>query len=350
MAALKHVNPIAPHQLKLRARTHPASWLITGGAGFIGSNITELLLRENQRVVVLDNLSTGYAKNLDEVRALVGPRLAENLTFIHGDIGSLDTCKKACERIDYVLHQAALGSVPRSIAEPLASHQANVNGFLNMLEAARMSEVKAFVYASSSSVYGDSAELPKVEANIGKQLSPYAGTKRINEVYADIWTKTYGLRTIGLRYFNVFGPRQDPSGAYAAVIPKWISTLLNGQKPLVNGDGETSRDFCFVNNAVQANVLAALAESNVDLPNIFNVSIGGRMTLNQLFTEICRVLTEQGRAPLAQTADYGPFRKGDITHSNADIASAMNYLGYEPTHDVLSGLRDAMPWYLKHLN
>lgn len=328
----------------------PAKWLVTGGAGFIGSNIVEHLLNADQTVVVLDNLATGFEKNLDEVKSVVGPEKAARLTFHRADIRSLADCKAAMAGgIDYLLHQAALGSVPRSIAEPLNSHDANVTGFLNMLEAGRDAKVKRMVYASSSSVYGDSPNLPKVENVIGKPLSPYAGTKRINEIYADIWVKTYGMEIVGLRYFNVFGPRQDPMGAYAAVIPRWIKALIEGETVQINGDGLTSRDFCFINNTVQANVLAATGPLPSKEHYVFNVSIGGRMTLNDLLSAVVQVLEESGVSKINPKPNYGPFRQGDIAHSNADINHAKQLLGFEPTHTVLEGLRAAMPWYLNDL-
>jgi UDP-N-acetylglucosamine/UDP-N-acetylgalactosamine 4-epimerase len=337
-------------QTALSELSKPAKWLVTGGAGFIGSNIVEHLLKGGQTVVVLDNLATGFEKNLDDVKSVVGPEKAARLTFHRGDIRSISDCKAAMVGgIEYVLHQAALGSVPRSIADPISSHDVNVTGFLNMLESAREANVKRFVYASSSSVYGDSPNLPKVEEVIGRPLSPYAGTKRINEIYGDIWVKTYGIQIIGLRYFNVFGPRQDPMGAYAAVIPRWIKALLDGDTVQINGDGLTSRDFCFIDNTVQANVLAALKPLESKEHQVFNVSIGGRMTLNDLLTAIVQVLRESGIDKINPLPSFGPFRQGDIAHSNADINKAKQLLGFEPTHNVLEGLREAMPWYLNDL-
>jgi UDP-N-acetylglucosamine/UDP-N-acetylgalactosamine 4-epimerase len=324
----------------------PRRWLVTGGAGFIGSNIVEALLRAGQTVVVLDNLSTGYKKNIDA--ALEGSLASEDkLTFIQGDITSLTDCQNAVAGCDFVLNQAALGSVPRSIKTPIASHQANVDGFLNMLEASRAAGVKRFIYASSSSVYGDSPTLPKVESEIGDPLSPYAATKRINEVYAGVWAKTYGMTLVGLRYFNVFGKRQDPEGAYAAVIPKWAAALLANQSPVVNGDGLTSRDFCFIDNAVQANIRGAISTHLPAGHSVYNVAFGEQTSLNDLLGGICAALKDCGATFSYIAPTYQEFRAGDVRHSLADISAAKLCLRYAPSHSIKQGLSEAMPWYLE---
>lgn len=319
-------------------------WLITGCAGFIGSNLLETLLKANQQVVGLDNFATGYQRNLDEVQQLVSPQQWANFTFIKGDIRSSADCQQACSGVDYVLHQAALGSVPRSIADPITSNDTNISGFLNMLVAARDAGVKRFVYAASSSTYGDHPALPKVEDAIGKPLSPYAVTKYVNELYADVFSRSYGFHSIGLRYFNVFGPRQDPNGAYAAVIPKWTAAMIADQNVMINGDGETSRDFCFVDNAVQANIRAALAD--IEHSEVFNVALGDRTTLNELFAAIAKSLADNG-IHYQKTAQYGDFRAGDVRHSQADISKAQHMLGYTPQYRIREGLSLAMPWYVQ---
>jgi UDP-N-acetylglucosamine 4-epimerase len=324
------------------------TWLLTGAAGFIGSNLLEALLRARQSVVVLDNFSTGHQRNLDDVRQNVGEGLWENFTLIRGDIIDLETCQRACAGADYVLHQAALGSVPRSIHNPIATHQNNVNGFLNMLVAAKEAKVKRLVYASSSSVYGDHPTLPKVENAIGNGLSPYAVSKRINEMYADVFAKCYGTEYIGLRYFNVFGPRQDPNGAYAAVIPKWIAAMLQDQPVFINGDGETSRDFCFVANVVQANLLAATTQNPAALNQVYNIAAANRTTLNQLF-ELLRSRLKPRFSHLKELRPvYQETRPGDVRHSHADISKARELLSYQPTHDVDTGLTEALDWYVEH--
>lgn len=326
--------------------TRPKTWLITGVAGFIGSNLLEHLLKLNQRVVGLDNFATGHQHNLDEVQQLVSPEQWAGFTFIEGDIRNLDDCHKACTGVDYVLHQAALGSVPRSINDPITTNATNISGFLNMLVAARDAEVKSFTYAASSSTYGDHPALPKVEENIGKPLSPYAVTKYVNELYADVFAKTYGFNTIGLRYFNVFGKRQDPNGAYAAVIPKWAASMLLGDAVFINGDGETSRDFCFIENAVQANLLAATADDSAK-NEVYNVAVGDRTTLNDLFAALKSALAENGvvydKEPM-----YRDFRPGDVRHSQADIGKAASKLGYAPEFRIKAGIAKAMPWYLEN--
>lgn len=332
-------------QLQTQLESEPQTWLITGVAGFIGSNLLETLLRLNQCVVGLDNFATGHQRNLDEVRALVTPIQWANFRFIDGDICNLADCQAAVTGVDYVLHQAALGSVPRSVADPIATNATNISGFLNMLAAARDAKVKRFVYAASSSTYGDHQALPKVEDTIGKPLSPYAVTKYVNELYADVFGKTYGLQSIGLRYFNVFGPRQDPNGAYAAVIPKWINSMIKSEPIYINGDGETSRDFCFVNNAVQANLLAATTENGEACNQIYNVAVGHRTTLNALFALLRGNLFRQGVKADTEPV-YRDFRAGDVRHSLADISKAQRLLGYAPTQGIQEGLALAMPWYV----
>ena len=329
---------------KAKLRATPQRWLVTGGAGFIGSHLLEELLALGQTVRVLDNLATGKRANVDAVLAAAGPDAAKRCTFIEGDIADAATAARACADVDYVLHQAALGSVPRSIADPRASHRANVDGFLEMLIAARDSRVKRFVYASSSSVYGDEPNLPKVESRVGRVLSPYAGTKWINEIYAGVFQLSYGLECIGLRYFNVFGPRQDPDGAYAAVMPKWVKALLYGEPCTINGDGETSRDFCYVKNAVQANLLSAVAPSS-STDTAYNVAYGERTTLTDLFALLRDGLAAANPKIAGAQPVYADFRKGDVRHSLADIAKAREQLGYAPTHDVKRGIGEALAWY-----
>lgn len=330
--------------LRARLPQEPRSWLVTGVAGFIGSNLLEALLKLDQRVVGLDNFATGYQRNLDEVQSLVTAEQWARFTFIEGDICNLEDCRKASEGIDYVLHQAALGSVPRSLADPIRTNAANVDGFLNMLVAARDAKVKSFTYAASSSTYGDHPALPKAEENIGKPLSPYAVTKYVNELYADVFARSYGFECIGLRYFNVFGKRQDPNGAYAAVVPKWIAAMIRRENVYINGDGETSRDFCYVDNAIQANLLAAVATSNAR-NQVYNVAVGGRTTLNQLFSALQHELAQNG-VIYGQAPVYRGFRAGDVRHSQADITKAESLLGYQPRFDVRTGIRTAMPWYV----
>ena len=326
---------------------NPKTWLITGVAGFIGSNLLESLLELNQRVVGLDNFSTGYQNNLDEVKCLVGPERWAKFTFIEGDIRKLIDCHKACNGVDYVLHQAALGSVPRSINDPVTTHNTNISGFLNMLVAARDASVESFTYAASSSTYGDHPALPKVEENIGRPLSPYAVTKYVNELYADVFSKTYGFSAIGLRYFNVFGKRQDPKGAYAAVIPKWTASMLRSKEVFINGDGETSRDFCFIENAVQANLLAATSKEGAK-NEVYNIAVGERTTLNDLYRALQAALAENGKS-YENAPVYRDFRSGDVRHSQADIGKAASKLGYTPEYRILDGIAKTMPWYIKKL-
>jgi UDP-N-acetylglucosamine/UDP-N-acetylgalactosamine 4-epimerase len=333
-------------ETKAQLLATPRMWLITGVAGFIGSNLLEALLKLNQRVIGLDNFLTGYQRNLDEVQSLVLPNQWENFKFIQGDIRDLSVCHKACEGVDYVLHQAALGSVPRSMEDPVTTNAHNLTGFLNMLVAARDARVKRFVYASSSSVYGDEPDLPKREDKIGRPLSPYAVTKQVNETYSEVFARAYGLPTIGLRYFNVFGQRQAPDGPYAAVIPKWFAALTECEDVFIYGDGETSRDFCFVENVVQANVLAACTLNDNAQNQVFNIACGDRITLNELF-ELIRSNVAKSYPIAKETKPvYCKFRQGDIRHSLADISKAKRLLGYEPEYKVHTGLEKAATWYL----
>ena len=332
-------------QLQDRLNAVPKIWLVTGVAGFIGSNLLETLLTLNQRVVGLDNFSTGHRHNFEEVQSIVSLEQWGNFRFIEGDICNLADCQAVCQGVDYVLHQAALGSVPRSIADPITTNANNINGFLNMLVAARDAKVQRFVYAASSSTYGDRPDLPKVEANIGKPLSPYAVTKLVNELYADVFARTYDFKTIGLRYFNIFGKRQDPNGAYAAVIPKWTAALLQGKEVFVNGDGESSRDFCYIDNAVQANLLAATTINSEALNQVYNVALGDRTSLNDLYKLIAASLALHCQLP-ASKLSYRDFRAGDVRHSLADISKAQTLLGYAPTIKVGAGVTAAIPWYV----
>ena len=326
----------------------PKTWLITGVAGFIGSNLLETLLKLNQNVVGLDNFATGHQHNLDEVQSLVKPEQWAKFKFYEGDIRNFEDCQTACAGVDYVLHQAALGSVPRSIADPITTNAANITGFLNMLTAARDAEVKSFTYAASSSTYGDHPALPKVEGNIGKPLSPYAVTKYVNELYAEVFARTYGFKAIGLRYFNVFGKRQDPNGAYAAVIPKWTAAMIAGDDVFINGDGETSRDFCFIENTVQANILAATTQNDEAKNQVYNVAVGDRTTLNDLFNAIKITLKENG-IEYRKEPIYREFRIGDVRHSQSDVSKIKTLLEYEPNFVILKGIKNAMPWYIKFL-
>lgn len=327
-------------------KTEQKTWLITGIAGFIGSNLAEFLLTNNQKVVGLDNFSTGHQYNIDDIISSVGENKAKNLNFIEGDISDFSTCQKACIDVDIVLHQAALGSVPRSIKDPITSNLSNVTGFLNMLTAAKDEGIKRFVYASSSSVYGDSEELPKVEERTGNLLSPYAVMKFTNELYAGVFTKIYDINTIGLRYFNVFGRRQDPNGAYAAVIPKWVGSLINNEDIYINGDGETSRDFCYIDNVIQMNLLAGTTENKEAYGEAFNVAVGGQTTLNELYALINSELSNHLKGFQTKEAVYREFREGDIRHSNANISKAQNIVGYSPTHNINKGMKLAIEWYI----
>lgn len=325
----------------------PKTWLVTGVAGFIGSNLLEHLLKLDQRVVGLDNFATGHQHNLDEVKAQVSPEQWQNFSFIEGDIRNPEDCQKACQNVNYVLHQAALGSVPRSINDPVTTDGTNIGGFLNMLVAARDANVESFTYAASSSTYGDHPALPKVEENIGKPLSPYAVTKYVNELYADVFAKTYDFKAIGLRYFNVFGKRQDPNGAYAAVVPKWAAGMIQSDDVFINGDGETSRDFCFIENAVQANLLAATADDCAK-NEVYNVAVGDRTTLNDLFDALKSALANNN-APYSKEPIYRDFRGGDVRHSQADIGKAAGKLGYAPEYRINEGIAKAMPWYIENV-
>jgi len=330
-------------------RKEPAIWLITGVAGFIGSNLLEHLLRLDQRVVGLDNFSTGKRCNLAEVQQSVTADQWQRFDFIDGDIRELSTCKNACQGVDYILHEAALGSVPRSIADPISSNENNVTGFLNMLVAARDAGVKRFVYAASSSTYGDHPGLPKYEDIIGKPLSPYAVTKYVNELYADVFARTYGVASVGLRYFNVFGPRQDPEGAYAAVIPCWIRALIKGETVHINGSGETSRDFCFVENVIQMNLLAATSTEPAAVNQVYNTAVNARTSLNELFSKLHARLLPHYPHLLGCKPAYRDFRKGDVLHSQADISKAAGLLGYKPSHTIDAGLDKALSWYMANL-
>ena len=334
--------------ISARLAGRPRTWVVTGSAGFIGSHLLEALLRLEQRVVSVDDFSTGKRENLREVERAVGAEAWRRHRFMEGSIADAALCQAACRGADIVLHQAALGSVPRSIADPLATHMANVNGFVNMLLAAREAQAR-FVYASSSSTYGDHPALPKVEDAIGGALSPYAVSKHANELYAGVFARCYGMETAGMRYFNVFGPRQDPEGAYAAVIPRWIRALLLGEPVEINGDGETTRDFCYVANVVQANLLAALTDQPAALNRVYNIAVGRSTSLNELFLLLRKLLGEQRKDLRAAQPVYRPFREGDVRHSIADISRARELLGYAPSHTLEGGLREALSWYIGHL-
>ncbi|MCF6280667.1 MAG: NAD-dependent epimerase/dehydratase family protein [Candidatus Polarisedimenticolaceae bacterium] len=337
-------------KLKTHLTNNASTWLITGVAGFIGSNLLERLLKLNQRVVGLDNFSTGHRHNLDKVKAIVSAEQWANFSFIEGDICVIESCQQACKGVDYVLHQAALGSVPRSLEDPITTNSNNISGFLNMLVAARDNKIKQFVYAASSSTYGDHPGLPKVEELIGNPLSPYAVTKYVNELYASVFARCYAFKPIGLRYFNIFGRRQDPDGAYAAVIPKWVAAMINDEEIFINGDGETSRDFCYVDNAVQANLLAATTEHPDAAGQVYNVAVGDRTTLNELYEGIRSRLEARFPHLNGQSATYRDFRPGDVRHSLADISKANELIGYEPTHRIGQGLDEAMDWYVEDLS
>ncbi|MGE8561116.1 MAG: NAD-dependent epimerase/dehydratase family protein [Acinetobacter sp.] len=324
------------------------TWLVTGVAGFIGSNLLETLLKLDQTVVGLDNFATGHQYNLDQVQALVSPEQWAKFKFIEGDIRKLEDCQTACAGVDYVLHEAALGSVPRSIADPITTNDTNISGFLNMLTAARDAQVSSFTYAASSSTYGDHPALPKVEEHIGNPLSPYAVTKYVNELYADVFARSYGFKAIGLRYFNVFGQRQDPNGAYAAVIPKWTAAMIAGEDVFINGDGETSRDFCFIDNTVQANILAATTADDAAKNQVYNVAVGDRTTLNDLYRAI-QVALAENNVSYQKDAVYREFRAGDVRHSQASIAKIQQHLGYAPQFKIDEGIQLAMRWYVNNL-
>lgn len=346
LETMKHTKYHAENMLQKKAKR----WLITGVAGFIGSNLLEHLLRHDQAVVGLDNFSTGHQRNLEDVKSLVSEKQWARFSLITGDIRDLDACKTACGGVDIVLHHAALGSVPRSLADPILTNQSNIDGFLNMLVAARDAEVCRFVYAASSSTYGDHPGLPKKEDIIGKPLSPYAVTKYVNELYAEVFARQYNMECIGLRYFNVFGPRQDPLGAYAAVIPRWINELTRGETPVINGDGETSRDFCYVENVIQANILAAIAKKKVALNQVYNVAVGERTTLNELFKLIRNLLGEYDEKVKIIEPRYAPFRSGDVRHSQADISLAKELLGFNPSYTVQRGMQETVDWFVKQMS
>ena len=335
-------------EVKAQLLAEPKIWLVTGVAGFIGSNLLEALLLLNQKVVGLDNFATGHQYNLDEVQDSVTTEQWSRFRFIKGDIRQLEDCQEACAFVDYVLHQAALGSVPRSINDPITTNSVNIDGYVNMLVAARDAKVKSFTYAASSSTYGDHPALPKKEENIGNPLSPYAVTKYVNELYAEVFSRTYGFHCIGLRYFNVFGKRQDPNGAYAAVIPRWIAAMIQSEQVSINGDGETSRDFCYIANTVQANILAATSTDSESINQVYNVAVGDRTTLNKLFEEIQEALKEYG-IQYTKKCTYREFRDGDVRHSQADVRKANRILGYEPDFTIKGGLKEAMPWYVKFI-
>lgn len=336
-------------EVRAQLVNRPRRWLVTGAAGFIGSNLVQALLELQQHVVGLDNFATGHRSNLKEVEGSVSPEQWRRFHFIEGDIRDRGACRRACEGIEFILHQAALGSVPRSIEDPVTTNSVNIGGFLEMLVAARAAGVQRFVYAASSSTYGDHPGLPKVESQIGKPLSPYAVSKLANELYADVFSSTYGLPSIGLRYFNIFGARQDPNGPYAAVIPKWIAAMICNEPVHINGDGETSRDFCYVANAIQANLLAATASDPDAVNQVYNVAVGQRTSLNQLFEHLHAMLVPRFAHLARFKPVYRDFRAGDVRHSLADVSKASRLLGYEPTHTIADGLAEAMEWYVDHL-
>ncbi len=344
-------------EIQQQLKQHKYTWLVTGAAGFIGSNLVEKLLVLNQKVIGLDNFETGFQHNIDQALEDAQKTLEkegrktpdDNFQFIKGNIKEFDDCVAVCKNVDYVLHQAALGSVPRSIEDPIRTNQANIDGFLNMLVAARDANVKRFVYAASSSTYGDHPDLPKVEDKIGNPLSPYAVTKVVNELYASVFARTYGFNTIGLRYFNIFGKRQDPNGAYAAVIPKWVASILSGDDVFINGDGETSRDFCYIDNTVQMNLLAAMTDNEDAANQVYNVALNDRTSLSQLYQLIEERLINRADGLEKKEPIYRDFRAGDVRHSQADISKAQDLLGYEPSHKIAQGLDEAMDWYVQSL-
>jgi len=341
-------------QLQEHLKDNQSTWLVTGVAGFIGSNLLEKLLILNQNVVGLDNFDTGHQHNIDqaieEANKATDKDLSSNFKFINGDIREIEDCKQACDGVDYVLHQAALGSVPRSIEDPINTNRANIDGFLNMLVASKDANVKRFVYAASSSTYGDHPDLPKVEDMIGNPLSPYAVTKVVNELYANVFAKTYGFKTIGLRYFNIFGKRQDPNGAYAAVIPKWVAAILNKDDVYINGDGETSRDFCYIDNAVQMNLLAATTDNNEATDQVYNVALNDRTSLNKLYQMIEERLIQRTQGLEKKEPIYQDFRAGDVRHSQANIDKAKMLLDYQPKYMISEGMDEAMDWYVGSLS
>ena len=339
-------------ELQEHLKSSQNTWLVTGVAGFVGSNLLERLLILNQKVVGLDNFDTGHQHNIDQAiedaEKATGKELNGNFSFINGDIRKIEDCKRACDGVDYVLHQAALGSVPRSIEDPINTNRANIDGFLNMLVSSKDAKVKSFVYAASSSTYGDHPDLPKVEDKIGNPLSPYAVTKVVNELYASVFAKTYGFKTIGLRYFNIFGKRQDPNGAYAAVIPKWVAAILNKEDVFINGDGETSRDFCYIDNTVQMNLLAATTDNNDAIDQVYNVALNDRTSLNKLYQMIEDRLIQRTKGLEKKDPIYRNFRAGDVRHSQANITKAQKLLEYQPKYKISEGMDKAMDWYVSH--
>jgi len=341
-------------ELQKYLKDNQNTWLVTGAAGFIGSNLVEKLLTLNQKVVGLDTFDTGYQHNIDEAisdaNQIAGEDLTDNFKFIHGDIRSLQDCQLACKNVDYVLHQAAIGSVPRSIEDPIYTNEANIDGFLNMLVASRDAKVKRFVYAASSSSYGDNIDLPKLENMIGNPLSPYAVTKYVNELYANVFANNYEFKTIGLRYFNIFGKRQDPEGAYAAVIPKWISSILKNEDVYINGDGDTSRDFCYVDNAIQINILAAMSSNEESINQVYNVALNDRTSLNELYKMIQDKLMQRVQGLKTKQPIYRDFRPGDVRHSQASIEKAKKLLSYKPKYKISEGLDEALSWYISSLS
>ena len=341
-------------QLQEYLKDNQSTWLVTGVAGFIGSNLLEKLLILNQKVVGLDNFDTGHQHNIDQAiqdaNNATGKDLSDNFKFINGDIRKLGNCKEACDGVDYVLHQAALGSVPRSIEDPINTNRANIDGFLNMLVASKDANVKRFIYAASSSTYGDHPDLPKVEDKIGNPLSPYAVTKVVNELYANVFAKTYGFKTIGLRYFNIFGKRQDPDGAYAAVIPKWVAAILSKEDVFINGDGETSRDFCYIDNTVQMNLLAATTDNDEATDQVYNVALNDRTSLNKLYQMIEERLIQRTEGLGKKEPIYRDFRAGDVRHSQANIDKAQMLLDYQPKYMISEGMDEAMDWYVDALS
>ena len=341
-------------ELQKHLKNNQSTWLVTGVAGFIGSNLLEKLLILNQKVVGLDNFDTGNQSNIDQAikdsEKATGKSLSSNFNFINGDIRELKDCQKACNGIDYVLHQAALGSVPRSIEDPINTNRANIDGFLNMLVASKDAKVRRFVYAASSSTYGDHPDLPKVEDKIGNPLSPYAVTKLVNELYARVFSRTYGFKAIGLRYFNIFGKRQNPNGSYAAVIPKWASAIINKESVFINGDGETSRDFCYIDNAVQMNLLAATCEDDISTDQIYNVALNDRTTLNKLYQMIEERAVQRVNGLEKQSPIYRDFRPGDVVHSQANISKAKELLGYQPRYKISDGMDELIDWYIENLS
>lgn len=334
---------------RARLKRNPHTWLVTGAAGFIGSHLVEALLQLKQTVIGLDNFATGHRHNLEQVRAAVGDSPWKRFRFIEGDIRSLETCREACRAVDFVLHQAALGSVPRSMEDPHATHECNVTGFLNMLLAARDAGVVRMVYAGSSAVYGDHPRLLKIESELGRPLSPYAASKYVNELYAEVFARCYGFPTIGLRYFNVFGPRQDPNGPYAAVIPLWIAAMMRGDPVFINGDGETARDFCYVENVVQANLIAATVDDPAAVNQVYNIAVNNKTTLNELFTTIRALLEPISPLVRGIRPTYRAFRPGDVRLSQADISKAQRLLGYQPLWRVREGLARSIDWYAASL-